>query len=178
MKKDVKKHTANAPGSFNLLDEPWIPALYRDGNFKNVGIKRALAEAAEIREIHAASPLDTVSVYRFLLAVTLWCGSKVDGVDFEEIRGKGRFPKRFFEQLDRAPFDIFDAREPLYQDLTVSAQKKNSSITLLQELPKGSNIAHFRHSRDFRDGLCENCCTLGLIRTAAYAAAGKKGRDA
>ncbi len=41
-----------SPGvSFNLLSEPWIPVLWRDGRWGRVGIRQALAEAGHIRQI-------------------------------------------------------------------------------------------------------------------------------
>ncbi|MCC6466585.1 MAG: type I-E CRISPR-associated protein Cse1/CasA, partial [Planctomycetes bacterium] len=59
--------------SFNLLDSPWIPVLWRNGNAERVGIMGALGNAGRIRQIAATNPMDNVALLRFLLAVLLWC---------------------------------------------------------------------------------------------------------
>jgi hypothetical protein len=43
--------------NYNLLDEPWIPVLYHNGDWKRVGIRQALAEAGRIRQIAASNPM-------------------------------------------------------------------------------------------------------------------------
>ena len=39
--------------TYNLLDEKWIPVLYRDGKWDCVGIRKALEGAGRIRQIAA-----------------------------------------------------------------------------------------------------------------------------
>ncbi len=53
---------------YNLLNEEWIPVLYHKGEWKRVGIIKALQEAGQIRQIAASNPMDRVAVLRFLLA--------------------------------------------------------------------------------------------------------------
>ena len=55
---------------FNLLTEPWIPVrpLGAPG-LRLVGIREALTQAREFAGIEDASPLQTVAMYRLLLAV-------------------------------------------------------------------------------------------------------------
>ena len=44
--------------SYNLLHQPWIPVLYRDGTWDRVGIRKALEDAGQIRQIAATNPMD------------------------------------------------------------------------------------------------------------------------
>lgn len=55
---------------FNLLTEPWIPVrLIGKPGVRLVGIREALAQAREFTGIEDASPLQTVAMYRLLLAI-------------------------------------------------------------------------------------------------------------
>jgi CRISPR system Cascade subunit CasA len=54
---------------FNLIDEPWIPVVTRDGARVEVGIGDALRNGHSIDRIEHDSPLVVVSIYRLLLAV-------------------------------------------------------------------------------------------------------------
>ena len=55
---------------FNLLTEPWIPVRPIGApGVRLVGIREALAQAREFTGIEDASPLQTVALYRLLLAV-------------------------------------------------------------------------------------------------------------
>ena len=39
--------------TYNLLDEQWIPVLYRNGDCERVGIRQALSGAGRIRRVVA-----------------------------------------------------------------------------------------------------------------------------
>jgi len=47
---------------------------------------------------------------------------------------------------------------------------------LVHEIPTGTNINHFRHSRDGEDGLCPSCCAMGLVRLPAFATSGGRSK--
>ena len=47
--------------TYNLLDEEWIPVLYRNGDWKRVGIRKALGDAGQIQQIAASNPKDRVT---------------------------------------------------------------------------------------------------------------------
>ena len=55
---------------FNLVDQPWIPCLQRDGGKpQELSLRDTLIGAHEIRELFDNSPLVTVSLHRLLLAI-------------------------------------------------------------------------------------------------------------
>ena len=56
-------------GKFNLIEEPWIPHINREGHLEECGIIKIFENSHQIREISDASPLVTASLYRLLLAI-------------------------------------------------------------------------------------------------------------
>lgn len=141
--------------SFNLLDAKWIPVLWTDGTPDRVDILTAVTEAANIREIAASSPLDTVSLYRFLLAVRAWCADA------------NGYPRCDYLQEHKDRFELLGEHDGFYQEYQEDTPRP--ATDLLPELPTASNVAHFRHTRDRREGLCPACCALGLVRLSAFA---------
>ncbi|HOQ06056.1 MAG TPA: type I-E CRISPR-associated protein Cse1/CasA [Anaerohalosphaeraceae bacterium] len=162
-------------GTYNLLEEKWIPVLYVNGKTERVGIWQALTDAHKIRQIAASNPMDRVALLRFLMAVLMWC--KEDAKDaLLKIAG---ISEDWLTKLKehKTAFDLFDKKQPFMQDLTVKGEKANAATELIHDLPSGSALNHFRHTRDKVDGLCPACCAIGLIRWSCYATAGTKGRS-
>lgn len=55
--------------SFNLVDQPWIPCLHRDGKVIDLSLRDLFARAHELVDISADSPMENVALYRFLLTI-------------------------------------------------------------------------------------------------------------
>ena len=169
--------------AFNLLEDPFIPVLWLDGcsGEYRVGIKRALTQAARVRQIAASNPMDNVALLRLLLAVLQWCkGDATDG-DRAELRQEtsSGVPAEWLSKLDRhaAAFEVLGKDHGFLQVPAARGQATRPATDLLHEMPSGTNVAHFRHTRDFRDGLCPACCVLGLLRQTCFATASKHGRE-
>lgn len=162
--------------NFNLLTEPWIPVLWQDGNLDRRGILDILREAPRIREIAAPNPLDRVALLRFLLALTYWCQGKPEPAVLHA--GPAWFSTDSWRRLEkhRADFNLFGTSHRFYQ-CRIEDRRQSSPNQLLHEIPSGTNANHFRHARDFRDGLCPACCALALVRLPAFATQGGKGRS-
>jgi CRISPR type I-E-associated protein CasA/Cse1 len=178
--------------SYNLLEEKWIPVLWRDGRPGRVGIREALREAGRIRQIAAPNPMDNVALLRFLMAVLLWCKPEMSLEEAERASKDEAIPAEWLSKLDQFKecFEMLGKCTAFYQDKTawleVESNKKRKKADsdnagfrpasdLLQELPSGTNVAHFRHTRDFRDGLCPACCAVGLVRLSSFASASAHG---
>lgn len=81
---------------YNLLEEKWIPVLWKGGHSDRVGIIEALGQAGRIRQIAASNPMDRVAILRFLLALLYWCkGNPPDGQD-----SISSFPSDWFKKLE------------------------------------------------------------------------------
>lgn len=167
--------------NYNLLVEPWIPVLWSDGDYGRVGIRTALMQAGRIRQIAASNPMDNVALLRLLLAVLQWCKPRLTDEDRERLEDAEGIPddwvksKLGTEDKHNPAFDLLRDAAPFYQDDQISGGQPVAAASLLHDLPSATNVAHFRHLRDGRDGMCLACCALGLVRWPAVASAGTAG---
>jgi len=167
--------------SYNLLEERWIPVLGTDGKACRVGITAALTQAGTIRQIAASNPMDNVSLLRLLLAVLQWCKPSLGDREHDGLRSAHGIPTDWLthrlgtEDQPNLAFDLLDDEGGFYQD-PCAGGRKVAVTNLLHDLPSGSKIAHFRHARDGRDGMCLGCCAMGLARWPGVASAGTAGR--
>lgn len=161
--------------SYNLLEENWIPVLWKDGNSNRVGITEALRQAGRIRQVAASNPMDRLAILRFLLALLYWCkGNSPDDED-----SVSSFPSDWFKRLDdnKDCFNLLGEGKRFYQWNAKSGKEgKLSANYLVQEVPTGTNSWHFRHSTDKEDGLCPACCAAGLLRLPLFATSGGRGK--
>lgn len=56
--------------AFNLLDEPWVPVRFLDGQVREVGLLELFEQAQHIGAVAETSPPNLVAIYRVLLAIT------------------------------------------------------------------------------------------------------------
>lgn len=164
---------------YNLLDKQWIPVLYRDGRYERVGIRTALEEAGQIRQIAASNPMDRVAILRFLLALLYWCEGNPPNDVARNLPDS--FPSDWFSKLEanRECFNLLGEGQRFYQnDAYKTKPPEHTTNYLIHEVPSGTNKWHFRHSTDGVDGLCPACCAMGLIRLPAFATSGGKGMSA
>lgn len=156
--------------NYNLLEEKWIPVLWKEGNTKRAGAIEALTQAGRIRQIAASNPMDRVAVLRFLLALLYWCkGNPPDKLPYDS------FPPDWFKKLhdNEGCFNLLGKGKRFYQDHT--AKRTRAATDLIQEIPAGNNFWHFRHSTDKKDGLCPACCAMGLLRLPLFSVSGLSG---
>ena len=166
------------PMTFNLVDEQWIPVLYHDGTWTRVGVRKALEDAHAIRIIAASNPMDRVAILRFLLALLYWCkGSPTEGaIGIKD----AEFPPGWFSKIDehRHLFELLGKDQRFYQSIEYRGIKaEHTANYLIHEVPSGTNKWHFRHATDMKDGLCEPCCAMGLLRLPAFATSGGAGNS-
>lgn len=57
--------------TYNLITEPWLPVIMRDGSFKHVGLEEAFAEAHDIRDIVVANRVQRLSILHVLTALNM-----------------------------------------------------------------------------------------------------------
>jgi CRISPR system Cascade subunit CasA len=135
---------------FNLVDKPWIPCVDTDGRPVELGLRDALLQAHQLRELSGESPLVTAALYRLLLALLhrifgpdgydAWYGLWESG-HFDE----GRVPAYLEQWAHR--LDLFDPERPFYQaaDDRVKPKSVNS---LVLELAFGNKATLFDHTTD------------------------------
>lgn len=114
---------------FNLVDQRWIPCLMlATGKARDLSLRETLTQAHEVREIFDNSPLVTVALHRFLLAVLYACikGPR-DFDEWKELWANKRWDEAKINQyLDdwKHRFNLFDMERPFYQ---VPPMKKEAS---------------------------------------------------
>lgn len=140
--------------SFNVLDRGWIPVVCEDGTRKLLGIRQALAQAHELREISDPSPLDEYSLYRFLglfLMDALRPGKKSS---IRALLQEGKFDMTQIEayiaqcQSEGVSFDLFDEKRPFLQsEYDSNLDGKEKPVSALDcTMPSGNNHTHFIHA--------------------------------
>ncbi len=164
--------------SYNLLEENWIPVLWSDGRTGRVGIKDALKEAGNIRQIAASNPMDNVALLRFLLAILVWCKPIVSEEEREAARKDRALPTAWVAKLDQNKdcFELLGDGRRFYQDLSQAKERPKRPVSdLFAYLPADTEINHFRHVFDQTVALCPACCAVGLVRLPACATQGGQG---
>ncbi len=158
----------NRCDAFNLLDAPWLPVLFTDGTCRRLGIIETLTSAHRIRDIATSSPLDRVSILRFLLALLYWSRGGPPALQ------PGTLESRWFDKLRE-----HEDRFALLGDETRFYQTRTSRLRpvtdLIHEIPTANNFAHFMHVVDGQVGLCLACCAMGLLRLPLFAVSGTGG---
>ena len=161
--------------SFNLLADPWIPCLRHNGAVARLGALDALADAESIRDVAASNPMDRLAVIRFLLALVYWCRGNPEN---DPANTAGTLPGPWFDKArdHMESFALFGDGPRFFQAKDSKARTITANY-LFQEIPTGTNLAHFRHTRDGRDGLCPACCALGLVRLPLFTTQGGAGKS-
>jgi CRISPR system Cascade subunit CasA len=138
--------------SFNLIEEPFIPCVTRDGRAVAYGLRDVLLKAHEIAELRDGSPLVTVALHRLLLAILHRCyrGPK-NLAERIAIRSDGcfdadRIRAYFAKWADR--FDLFHEKYPFFQRGGYAQDQPSSVNRLVKELSRGNNAALFDHTTD------------------------------
>lgn len=136
---------------FDLIDEPWLPCIGPDGAARELGLRAALLEAHELRELWHPSPLVTVSLHRLLLALlhrALLGPPTIDA--WADLWRRGRWdPEPIGAYLERwrHRFDLFDRERPFYQSTSLEEAEGERSIwALAQQASSGNNATLFDHS--------------------------------
>lgn len=121
---------------FNLIDEPWIPVLFRNGRRAELGIRDTLLQSKEISGIEDQSPLVVAALHRLLLAV-LYRALK-GPTDIEEARAlfRDRIPVvKVTDYLTswHSRFWLFDKDAPFWQVSAYSPKEWRAWTVLAAE---------------------------------------------
>lgn len=180
--------------SFDLLTELWIPVLDAGTDLREqpdapaspreVGLREALLRAHELREVAAGSPLQTIALYRLLLALaidvyqpkpntetwaTLWRAGRFDIAPLDAYLA--RLPHRGGE------FDLLHPTRPFFLNPERDASQKKKDPAPLAKLfhdrASGNNATLFDHAVDSQPmklSLAE--AARGVVATQASALGG------
>lgn len=171
--------------TFDLITEPWIPVVGRDGHAEKVGLRALFDRAHELREVSDPSPLTTFALYRLLLAVTQ---SALRGpnspVEWKALWKQGRFKSdQVSKYLDdwRERFDLFHEQHPFLQVAEFVTVKGNSPVTapvirLVLEISSGNNATLFDHTTELDPkALPADAAARALVVAQAWGLGGGQG---
>lgn len=140
--------------SFNLVDEKWIPCIWKnDGKQDELSLLETLTRAHEIHEVFDPSPLVTASLHRFLLAILHRNFGPASADEWTAIWQAGRFDEKVLRDYFHkwhGRFDLSDKEHPFYQfaDLDKEVKKPTPLKRLAFEYAAQNNPTLFDHSRD------------------------------
>ena len=171
------------PPAFNLLDEPWLPVLWRSGATGEVGLRTLFARSPDIASLAEPSPPTFIALHRLLLAMThraltLQFGRWTDA-DRARWYREGLPQQAFASYFDlwRERFWLFHPKQPFMQVAALAtlpqthAPKPWTQVSL--ESAGGNNPVIFDHSVDNLPHAVEPAGVLrSLIGFLQFAAGG------
>ncbi|MGO1543349.1 MAG: type I-E CRISPR-associated protein Cse1/CasA [Gulosibacter sp.] len=118
------------PLTFNLLDEPWVPVVDKDGFELEVSIRDAILKAQHFRDLGGELPTVRFSVLRILLAIVYRAldqkPTRYAAESWGELWNQPTLPVEPFEQYFSEwhhRFDLLDAADPFMQTPTLRTAK-------------------------------------------------------
>jgi CRISPR system Cascade subunit CasA len=164
--------------TFDLLQSPWVPCIQAKGASVELGLRDALAQAHELRELHGESPLVTAALHRLLLAVLHRVFGPATCDEWAILWKAGRWDiTRLDVYLDqwRHGFDLFDLERPFYQARDERVKPKSVS-SLVYEVASGNNPTLFDHHTD-AEGITLSSAQAArmLVAAQAFGLAGLSG---
>jgi CRISPR system Cascade subunit CasA len=169
--------------SYNLLWEPWIPAVDKGGKMIKTGIMGLMKDARQLQEVSDPSPPVQFGIYRLLIAFTL---DVLAPKNVNEL-GKLLSRKEGFDMsvLDayagkwESRFDLFDPAHPFYQAAPDPALDKTIEpiSRLMQHLPAGSNTTLFHHGTWDNNAYSFEQCARGLVTIPPFMTMGGAGKS-
>lgn len=168
---------------WNVLRARWLDVTPVGGKSMRCSPLEAMARAAKLREVEAASPLDVFAAYRFLLTLLYWKADACGGVaELRDCLLAGSVPPPVYEAIaaEADEFFLFDTERPFLQDTTLSEKAKKKAETksagsFFMEFACGTNLAHFHHGDDAATRLCLRCTTVGMMRVIPWTQSGGSG---
>ncbi|MFF4035973.1 type I-E CRISPR-associated protein Cse1/CasA [Streptomyces sviceus] len=165
---------------FNLLTEPWLPAVRMDGTRQEISLAQALGEAASYRRLAGSTPTMTAALHRLLLALAHRVYQPLDAERWAQLwqaRREGGLPSQelaAYQHRWHARFDLFDPHMPFFQCPALD-NTPGSTAKLVAGWAAGSNRTLFDHTTaDQRPVLPAAQAARWLVTIQAYDTSGTK----
>lgn len=141
---------ADSLPTFNLVDEPWIPARFDDGAVADLSIRDAFHNADHVRELGGELPTQTFAIFRLLLAIVYravhdhtvpggwnedaWESWWREGLPTDDIDD---YLNEFHER-----FELFHPTRPFFQvvDLRTAKDELKDTSGLIFDLPSNNRL--------------------------------------
>jgi len=139
---------------FNLIDEPWIVMLGRDGKERQESILGVFEQAQHFRTIGGEVPTQAFAITRMLLALLHRAlDGPADQQDWEQLWAAGQLPMdaiRAYANRVHDRFDLFDPVAPFYQvaGLRTAQGEVFSLDRIVADVPNGEPLFTTRSAAD------------------------------
>lgn len=164
---------------FDVVRDPWIPVLCKDGSRRVVSIRDIFKDAAEFVEVYESNIFYEYGIERLLTVFFMDCYRPKRVVDKERLLEKGKFDLERFDEYIRECeeqrkgncFDLYDEKVPFLQTIRVKELKKEvvgvGKIAL--GMPFGNNSVHFCNDVLVEKGLdavelAKSLCSYNLFQ--------------
>ena len=165
---------------FNLLTEPWLPAVRMDGARQEISLAQALREAASYRRLAGSSPTMTAALHRLLLALAHRVYQPLDATRWAQLwqaQTSGGLPAAEladYQEKWHPRFDLFDPDMPFFQCPALD-NTPGSTAKLVAGWATGSNRTLFDHTTaDQHPVLPPAQAARWLVTVQAYDTSGTK----
>ena len=164
--------------TLDLRDKGWIPIRNKSGVTQDMGLRAALLQAHELKEIRDPFPPVEFGLYRLLVALVMDIYQFVDSRDLEDLLKAGQFDEGrvnayFADNEDR--FDLFHPQYPFLQFAEMAGEQDKPLAGLLPPIPSGTNSSHFHHALEGEFGVCPEAAARLLTTIAPFMTAGGAG---
>ncbi len=163
---------------FDLLESPWVPCIAVDGSTIEMGLRDALAQAHQLRELAGESPLVTAALHRLLLAILHRVFGPATAGEWGVLWHAGLWDQMALDKYLyrwRGRFDLFHPQHPFYQ-ASDDRVKPKSVASLAQDIASGNNPTLFdHHTKDSGLTLTPAQAARMLVAAHAFGLAGLSG---
>ncbi|MCX6032894.1 MAG: type I-E CRISPR-associated protein Cse1/CasA [Chloroflexi bacterium] len=163
--------------NYNLITARWIPVIPKGrGQPVRIGLADTILDAPALRNVCAATPLETAAVYRLLLAILQAAIKDMEGTWRAMWRDKA-FTQGDVEGYLRDwshRFNLFDERRPFFQDANLNI-KRESVSSLSGQIASGADATLFSHNTQGKLRLSADDAALALLSVQAFGLGGTKG---
>lgn len=134
----------------NLVDDPWIPVLFADGQRAELGLREVFARAADIADVEGDAPHVRIALLRLLLAVLHRAlGGPRDPDEWARTLWDGdaglKAAVRYLGERARC-FDLLDPERPFWQCPGLPEGRAKPAAVLVPALASGNNRVWFDHT--------------------------------
>ena len=164
--------------SYNLLDEPWVPVVWRNDAAQptapKIGIREALQRAREVQCISHTAPFIEFGLYRVLITIVLdayiVAGRRPTIGKMGTMLNKGQFDESILDGYLKKYSECFDlwGRESRFlQSPAVNAESEPIS-KMIAPVPSGTKIAFWHHCGENETSLSEAEAARELCAVAPF----------
>ena len=165
---------------YSVMKEPVIPVIISNGRLCMENIRDVLCKAHEISDLQCSSPLETIAVFRLLVAIAMDMTRPQRWMDRQELLEKGRFDSAEVDAYISACesngpcFDLFDSKHPFMQTAfdPKMDEKAIKPVALLSvSLPSGNNHIFLDHRMESAAEMSPGDAFRALLTTYLFCTA-------